>query len=297
MFPYVATIPVSQLYIPPYAIKSGFDEDRAREAFNQIKSLGLVTETITVRLAQNRFEVVTGWDAVKFTLYADKENSTDTPITVYVYDHSDQDVVKIGIAEYIVSKNPHPLYISESLHELSKIYGIRDKQIAEWLGEGFSRARVHAYKKLSKLSALAYQHFIQNDFSLSVAKCLCYKTQSEQNEIIAHYKSKNFAGINTLIYSAPKSATLPIHTVIKSKQDMLFERDLSENIGAPVSLNRSGVGLSLALDFFSTDELANIEEKLSKSGSLSCRGRVTIDFNLLSDLNSFTDHLLKEEEF
>lgn len=292
---YTATIPLSQIIIPPICVIHWETSEHLEAVISSSKLTGTCSHQITVRLIDNKFEAL---DSAHIVFALSHNNvSSDIKVNVLVVDISDREAVKMIFSHVLRQQDPHPLLISDSLNKIHDIYGLSDSEISTWVGEGFTRSKVNHFRNFRNLSSSAKKHFRLNHFKVSIAKTLSYMTHVEQDKLIEKYSVRNFIGINTLIESKKtkslKTAEQPPKTIAEKK----FENHISELVGAPISISVNDTGVSLSAKFFSKEELQNINEHIIDHSNVAIVGELILTFKNIDHFNDFIDPIFKGDDF
>ena len=292
---YTATIPLSQIIIPPICVIHWDASEHLDAGINSSKLTGICSHQITVRLIDNKFEALDSAHIV-FAL-AHNNVSSDIKVNVLVVDLTDREAVKIIFAHVLRQHDPHPLLISDSLNKIHEIYSLSDKEISNWVGEGFTRSKVNHYRNFRNLSVTAKKHFRLNHFKTSIAKTLSYMTHVDQDNLIKKYSARNFIGINKLIESKKPNSLKLIEQTPKTIAEKKFENHISELVGAPISISVNDSGVSLNAKFFSKEELQNIIEHIIDNSIVTILGELNLTFKNIDHFNDFIDPIFKGHDF
>jgi hypothetical protein len=254
---------------------------------------------ILVRMIEGKYEVVYGWHLIEVFKLWQKDNE-ESLVCVYICEYSDKEALRIGLRVFSEGYNVHRMNFAIALNKAKKKFDKGEMELAEWLGDGYSRAAVNNLLRLSKLTLKAQSYYVNGIFKHSVAKYLCAKTPAEQNDILSSFVGFphiNWSDVCPQEKAVVKSSSENNGLNKKSMDLMRLERDIGEKIGAPISVECGDEAYSINIKFFSKDELENIVEQLfvKKTQNVNLKGEAKIAFGSIKELNNFIDPLFSED--
>lgn len=298
--PYPIMIPSAQLVRAPYTPELTTSDVDYKSLFNELDNHQRFSAPIILRNIDGIYEVVYGWHLVSvFNLWA--KDNPKTLLSAMVYDFNDMESVYVGCRVFSDHFNPHRFFFAQALARVKAKHGISDETLAAWLGSGFSRASVNNLLRLLKLVQLAQDRYIKGHFKNAVAKFLAGQAPSKQHEILNRLSNRPFIRVEDVCPTSkqgmPSEASSGLSQ--RSKDLIRFELQLSEAIGAPLTVLKKETGeYHINVAFFSAGELGNILEKIThdSNGIGKAKGELKIDFEDMTNLNLYFDHILNAEK-
>jgi ParB family chromosome partitioning protein len=247
-------IGVHEVHRSPYQPRRAFDETAIAELAESLKSQGLLQPIVVRERAGGGYELIAGERRWRAAQVAQMDR-----IPALIRHASDKEASALALIENIQRENLKPLEEAQALVRLRDEFGLTHEQVAESVGK--SRTAVTNLMRLLNLSVGARQLLEAGELEAGHARALL-GLPGDQQDAAAHWivdKRMSVRQAEALVkrWLEPRPAVEG-----KSQKDAdtrLLERDLTERVGAPVSIDhqRSGKGV-VSIRYNSLEELDGI---------------------------------------
>ena len=149
----IMRIPVEMIEPNPFQPRITFNEDTLTELVSSIKNLGLIQPVTVRKVANNRYQIISGERRFRACKLAGMTN-----IPSYIRDTNDQGMLEMGIVENIQRQDLDPIEIALGYQRLIEECHLTQEKMAERVGK--KRASITNYIRLLKLPAKV-QHDIK----------------------------------------------------------------------------------------------------------------------------------------
>lgn len=237
----------------PWQPRTHFDEVALKELADSISSQGVVQPIVVRAAGNNSFEIVAGERRWRAAQIAGLEN---IPAVIKHFD--DQTAAAVSLIENIQRENLNPLEESVALKRLIDEFNMTHQQVADTVAR--SRAAVSNLLRLQDLNADVKRLLENRDIEMGHARALLGVTGAVQSQLAKETAKKGLSVRETeqLVRKAlnpPKK----LKPVSKDPDIKKLENDLSEKLGAAVSIHQKGKGKGrLEISYSSLDELDGI---------------------------------------
>ncbi len=252
----LADIAISQIQPGPYQPRRHFDDAALHELAASIKAQGLMQPIVVRRRPSGGYEIIAGerrWRAARLA-------GLET-LPALVRDVPDQQVMALALIENIQREDLNPLEEAMALQRLQDEFQLTQQQIADAVGK--SRATVANQLRLLNLAAPVRDMLAEGRLEMGHARALLSLISSDQEMAAAQVVARQLsvrqteALVKQWQQGRPKPAVKP--TTEKDPDTRRLEQQLSERLGAPVSISfdgkRKGV---LSISYSSIEELEGI---------------------------------------
>lgn len=247
-------IGVHEVYRSPYQPRRHFDEAAIAELAASLKTQGLLQPIVVRERANGGYELIAGERRWRAAQVAQMDR-----IPALVRQASDKEASALALIENIQRENLKPLEEAQALVRLREEFGLTHEQVAESVGK--SRTAVTNLMRLLNLSPGARRLLEQGELEAGHARALLGLPIEQQDaaarEIVDKHMSVRQAEALVKRWLAPKTTLAP--TSEKDADTRTLERDLTERIGAPVSIEhqKNGKGV-LTIRYNSLEELDGV---------------------------------------
>ena len=251
-----AAIPLTEIHRSRYQPRRKFDQEALKKLAESIQAQGLMQPVVLRPRPQGGYELVAGerrWRAAQLAGLSS--------IPALVKQVSDQEASLMALVENLQREDLGPLEQAAAMQRLRDEFGLTQEQIAQSLGK--SRPAVANALRLLKLEPEVQD--LLNDGSLEEghARPLLTLPAGVQAEaaraIVEQGMNARQAEALARRLQAPGSRKRP-DAAAKDADTLRLERNLSEQIGAQVSISHSAKGKNgkLIIRYSSLDELDGI---------------------------------------
>lgn len=161
----ILRIPLEMIEPNPFQPRKTFDQDAIEELAESIRTLGLI-QPITVRkVAENRFQIISGERRFRASTYA----GLDT-VPAYVLDTNDKGMLEMAIVENVQRENLDPIEVAMSYQRLMDECSLTQEEMAKRIGK--KRTSVTNYLRLLKLPLKAQHDLKAGQLSVGHAKVI-----------------------------------------------------------------------------------------------------------------------------
>lgn len=173
-------IEIAQVETNPFQPRSNFDDEALVELAASIKMIGLI-QPITVRkLADGRFQLITGERRLRASKIAGHER-----IAAYVRTANDQDMLEMALVENIQREDLDPIEVAISYRRLIDECSLTQENMSDRVGK--KRSTVSNYLRLLKLPAEIQLGLREKKLSMGHARTLV-NIEDEATQISIYQK-------------------------------------------------------------------------------------------------------------
>ena len=250
-------IPVDLLQRGQYQPRSDMRQDTLEDLANSIRAQGVVQPIVARPIGNNRYEIVAGERRWRAAQLAGLEE-----IPAVVREVPDEAAIAMALIENIQRENLNPLEEAGALDRLIREFDLTHAEAAKAVGR--SRAAVSNLLRLQDLSDKVKPLLETREIEMGHARALLGITNAVQQLDAARQVAKKGLSVREterLVKSMLEKGgtTKPKAPATKDADIRRLEQDVSEKLGAKVSLNhtRKGAG-KLVISYNSLDELDGI---------------------------------------
>lgn len=248
-------IPVELIQRGRYQPRRHIDEAGIDELAASIRAQGLMQPIIVRPISENRYEIIAGerrWRAI--------QKAGLQEIAAIVRDIPDEAAIAMSLIENMQREDLNAMEEAMALQRIKDEFGLTHEEIAQAVGK--SRSAVTNLMRLTNLPEQVRTLVERGDLEMGHARALLPLETAQQlptaQDIID--KDMSVRQAETLVRSLQdKPESKKVATAAKSADVLSLEQDLSEKLGAPVSVNqaRGGKG-KLIISYASLDILDGI---------------------------------------
>lgn len=292
----VVRVPKHLCFQAPYSLAAPLPKKEHENLSRQTRLAKSPAVEIIARPGNDgEYEVLYGW--TQFLIWVSLFGPESIPLKVAAY--SDYEAVRLAVRETYEHEGNmvHRMWVARALLQAKQHFGFSDAKLSNAMGRGYSRSFITNLLRLNKLKKSVQDAYLQDRLKDSYAKALCSAPFERQDELLAQVLSRKLdlpALEAELGYEPPKKqSSTAAASRIKSPDEKRFERDMSEAIGAPVTIDGEKGEGELRAQFFNLHELGNIVEKLNPAGRPTpITGVVVVKFSGYGELGRLTDPIL-----
>ncbi len=245
---------VHEVYRSRYQPRRTFDEAAIAELAESLKTQGLLQPLVVRERAGGGYELIAGERRWRAAQVAQMDR-----IPALVRQASDREASALALIENIQRENLKPLEEAQALVRLREEFGLTHEQVADSVGK--SRTAVTNLMRLLNLSSGAKLLLEQGRLEAGHARALLGLPNDQQDGAARDIAEKAMsvrqteALVKRLL--APKAAIT--QATEKDSDTRALERDLTERIGAPVSIDhhKNGKGV-VSIHYNTLEELDGV---------------------------------------
>lgn len=247
-------IGVHEVHRSPYQPRRVFDEAAIAELAESLKAQGLLQPIVVRERIAGGYELIAGERRWRAAQVAQMDR-----IPALIRQASDKEASALALIENIQREDLKPLEEAQALVRLREEFGLTHEQVADSVGK--SRTAVTNLMRLLNLSSGARQLLEEGGLEAGHARALLGLGLEQQDaaarEIVDRHMSVRQA--EALVKRRLEPRVSAETRIEKDADTRLLERDLTERIGAPVSIDhqKSGKGV-VSIRYNSLEELDGI---------------------------------------
>lgn len=248
-------LPIEKIQRGRYQPRRDFDQAALEELAASISKQGLMQPIVVRPIAEGRFEIIAGerrWRAVQIAGMAE--------IPALVREIPDEAAIAMALIENIQRENLNAIEEAVALSRLQQEFGLTHEQIAEAVGK--SRTAVTNALRLLGLNAEVRAMLESGQIEMGHGRALLGLPGDRQTAAARQVadKSLNVRQTEALVKSLLTEPSRPANNEQTAGADIRqLERELSEKIGASLSISHSARGKGkLVITYSSLDELEGI---------------------------------------
>ena len=255
----ILEINLSLIEVNPFQPRTFFDEEALKELANSIKELGVI-QPITVRkLAENKFQLVSGERRFR----ASKLIGNKT-IPAYIRLANDQEMLEMALVENIQRKNLDPIEVALSYQRLIDEIELTQEELSTRVGK--KRSTVTNYLRLLKLDPILQTGMRDGFISMGHGRAMINVENTEdqlaiyerilREKLSVRQTEDLVKNLKSGVIKKPKKKQVP--TYIKESL-----KDISEYLGhkIDVSINTNGKG-KISIPFHSEEDFNRLKNLL-----------------------------------
>ncbi|MEM7243316.1 MAG: ParB/RepB/Spo0J family partition protein [Pseudomonadota bacterium] len=256
-------VPIEKVLKNPQQPRFDFDKEKLAELAASIKARGIIQPLIVrpVEGSDDEYQIVAGerrWKAAQLAQLHD--------IPVIIREMDEQEFMEIAIIENIQRDDLNPIEEARGYQSLMKTYGNTQEQVSEALGK--SRSHIANLLRLLKLPMIVQGYLRTGKLTAGHVRTLVGNEDAEALAKVMIEKGLSVRAAEALVKQGVSKT--PMAARPKGKKDAdtkALESDLKANLKMKVSIDHdpSGKG-KLTVNYKSLDDLDRLIAALSKSG-------------------------------
>ncbi len=238
-----------------------FEKEKLEALAASIKEHGLIQPIVVKKQSNGMFQIVAGerrWRAAKLA------GLTEVPCVEGEY--TEKQVMELALVENLQREDLNPIEEAEGYRKLMDTFGLTQEDVAERVGR--SRSAVANSLRLNGLSAKIKNMVIAGDLTQGHARALL-SVEKESDRIDLAEKiiaeGLNVRQVEKLAAKVVTEKAVPANAVPDKNVEKYFKdlaRDISGKLGAKVTIKNGKNKGKIEIEYFSSDELEGIIEKL-----------------------------------
>ena len=250
-------VPINEVVRSRYQPRQQFPQESLEELAASIRAQGLMQPIVVRNRAQGGYELVAGerrWRAAQIA------GLTSIPAVVKTV--SDEQASAMALIENIQREDLNPLEEAAALQRLKEEFELTQQQVADAVGK--SRVAVTNLLRLLNLTPAARELLLQGAIEMGHARALL-SLDSTAQERVAHQVAERQLSVRqteSLVRQLLKGGEASKRAATASAKDpdtRRLEREMTERVGAPVTINHNDQGRGqLVIRYSSLAELDGI---------------------------------------
>ncbi len=245
-----------------YQPRRHFAETEMAELAASIKAQGII-QPLLVRKDTSGYELVAGERRLRAAKMAGL-----TEVPVVVKDLTDAEMLEVSIVENIQREDFNPIEEADAYHRLMNEFGLTQDQAAARVGK--SRSAVANILRLRQLEAPIKQSIVEGAISMGHARALlglptATDRQGAWRAIVSRRLSvRETENLIRKLKTAPRTKPAAKPSTSLDRHLAAVSEELARVYGTKVSIKRKGQRGSVAIEFYSDDDLDRLIGLLKK---------------------------------
>lgn len=256
----VTELAVEQLRRGRYQPRTRMDAEALEELAASIRSQGVVQPILVRETAAGGYEIVAGerrWRAAQIAGLA--------TVPVVVRQIPDDAAMAVALIENIQREDLNPIEEASGLKRLIDEFGLTHQDVADKVGR--SRAAVSNLLRLLNLDPAVREHLEHGRIEMGHARALLALPRERQGpacDIVMHRRLsvRQAEQLVRRMLEPPEGGATKRGQAEKSGDIRRIEEELSERLGASVTIDHAGKRGKLVIEYHDLDELDGILERI-----------------------------------
>lgn len=249
----VLQMPLSQIKANPHQPRTHFDHEGIEELVNSIREHG-VLQPIILTKDGDKYEIIAGERRFRASEILEKET-----IPAIVRDINEQNKLEIALVENIQRRDLNPVEEAVAYQRLIDEFSLTQEEVAKRVGK--SRPAVANTLRLLTLPTEVQKALVNGKINYSTARIIAGLPVEQRMPFFRKVLA------NDLTVRAAEGQANKVSSKKRSKKDQdpviaSFEEELQQAFGTKVSIKKTGETGSVAIEFYSDEELQALLNKL-----------------------------------
>lgn len=248
-------LPVEFLKRGKYQPRRDMDPDALEELAESIRQQGIMQPIVVRTLGRDSYEIIAGERRWRAAQIAELDK-----VPAIIRDVEDDAAVAMALIENIQRENLNAMEEATALQRLQDEFELTQSEVAEAVGK--SRSTVTNLLRLINLTDEVKLMLEHGDLEMGHGRAMLSLDSERQVAVARQVESKSLSVRQTEALVRRLLEEKPVTKAQKPKPDadlVRLEEDLSEKVGAPVSVQHSSKGKGkLVIKYNSLDELDGI---------------------------------------
>jgi len=240
-----------------------FDDAALEELADSIRQYGLL-QPILVQKRKDYYEIIAGERRWRASMKAGLKE-----VPVIIRDYTDQEVMELSLIENLQREDLNPMEEARAYRRLSDEFGLTQEDIAGKVSK--SRSVIANSMRLLKLETRVQEMVVKNQLTAGHARALAGLEDGEVQYSLAQQILENSLSVReteNLIKNLGKTKPERKKVQKDASLEIIYrdiEKKLKSSLGTKVAIRSKGDKTGrLEIDFYSTEDLDRIIEKLSE---------------------------------
>ena len=246
-----SSLPVHKIVRNRHQPRKVFHENEIKQLADSINENGQISP-IVVRKMGEKFELIVGERRWRATQLLKKD-----VIDAVIIDADEKTSAVLSIVENVQREDLNSMEEAESLLRLVNEFGMSHDDVSKYISK--SRTHVTNLIRLNELSDYGKEQLSMGTITMGHARAVLTLSPDEQSRILREAVRKNLSVRAVENLAKPNSKT---QSKNKDPDTAILERQLSESLGASISIKHSKSGGVISIKYSTMNELQGIIEKI-----------------------------------
>lgn len=255
----VIQVPIERIQPSSIQPRSRFDQENIEELAQSIRETGILQPLIVRPEKDDKYQLIAGERRWRAAGLAQLER-----LPVVVRDVTDEEAVIFALVENIQREDLNVVDQADAYARLNDEFGLTHDEIGRMLGK--ARASITNALRLRELIPEVLQSLRDGEIEMGHARAIIALEPEDQARVTNAVIQRHMSVRNTeLLIKRLKKKTITRREI--SPDTLRLERELSDKLGAPLSIRLSGKSAkkgSVVIRFTSLDELDGILDHLRR---------------------------------
>ena len=253
----------------PYQPRKEFSDEKLTELSESIREHGVI-QPLIVRQINGKYELIAGERRLRASKLAGL-----TKVPIVIREMSDESMMEVALVENLQREDLNPIEEAEAYRRLMNEFHLTQEEISKKVGK--SRPAIANFLRLLNLPTEIRDDLARGTLTMGHARALLgLKTVEEQKHAWSRIQKQNLSVRETeeLIHQLNESPLVSRETKkaaaknnhAKDPNLMELEDQLQQVLGTKVIISASGPGGKIEIDFYSSEDLERICEKMTTNG-------------------------------
>lgn len=258
----ISLIDIDLLVPSPYQPRRVFNESALGDLISSIREKG-VLQPLLVRQKNGIYEIIAGERRLRASKQAGLKQ-----VPVIIKDFNDKDALEVALIENLQREDLNPLEEAEAYKRLLNEFQYTQEELSKVVGK--SRSHVANMMRLLDLPVDIKQLVENKELTIGHARALLNAQNPLElaNEIIEKGLSVRQAEKMAVSKGGVKKRSNPKPVYQKDEDIIALEKQMSELMNVPVSINWNGQNGTVVIAYQNLDTLDNILQKLTAMESV-----------------------------
>jgi len=248
-------IPISKITPDPKQPRKHFKPEELDQLAISIKEHGVLQPLLVVEKIDGGYELVAGerrWRASQLAGL--------TTVPVLIKQWADQEKLEVSLIENIQRENLNPLEEAFAYKRLIEEFNLTQQQVSERVGK--SRSAIANAVRMLDLPDQVRAALVEGKINTGQARALLsLSTSQEQLNMLSSMLGEKMT-VRDLERESNKQKVLNNRPIRKDPNILYLEDKLRAEFGTKVNISQKGVRGTIAIDYYSDDDLKQLVKKL-----------------------------------
>jgi ParB family chromosome partitioning protein len=253
----IEEVDINTIIVNPYQPRVTFNEVKLNELAESIKEYGIIQPiVVNKRNGEGKYEIIAGERRYQASKLAGL-----TKIPVIIKTVNNQQKLELAIVENIQRQSLNPIEEAKSYLQLMQEFKLSQEEIAKKLGK--SRSFIANKIRLLNLPVEIQKALIEGKITEGHAKIILSIANPEKQRAFLKMILKNKLTVHQAenkskeILVRTHKRNMPIDPQIKA-----WEENFSQKLGTKVKIKKTGQGGKIMIEYYATEDLDNILERI-----------------------------------
>lgn len=260
----IIEVDVQEIIPNSYQPRKFFDKETLEELANSIKEYGILQPLILTETEEGQYQILAGERRLKASKLIGLKK-----VPAIIRSVSEQQKLELAIVENIQRTNLNPIEEASSFQKLITEFNLTQDKVADRVGK--NRSWISNHLRLFKLPKTIQDALAEERITMGHAKAiLALKEEKLQKELFNKIINEKFSVRET--EGQIKKVKVKEHSrkiKVKDAELLSLEEKLKDALSTKVEIKKQGQGGTIAIKFYSNEELYNLVEKITKKDDFS----------------------------